>query len=107
MAIWLLREKFGPTRSGRAPFEIGVETAVDTARIAFKDLGLVRCTQGRKSVDIAAGIVEVIAGFRIDAADRSDHLRGKQDVFDGDDLCQKLDAGTMIDAGIEKDILQQ
>ena len=93
--------------SGRALVEIGVEAAIDTARIALEDARLVVRAQRRKGVDIAAGIIEVMAGFRIDAADRADHFRGEQDVLDRDDARQKLDAGTMIDAGVEEDVLQK
>src|SRR6185437_10777837 len=107
MAICFLREKSKTTISGRALLKVGIKPAVNTARIALKDLCLVFRTQCRKGVDIAAGVVEVIAGLRVDTADRADHFRGKQNVLDGDDLRQKLDAGAVIDAGIEEDILEQ
>jgi hypothetical protein len=50
------------------------ESAVDSARIAFENLGAVGIAQARRLVDVAFGVVEVEAGFRIDAFDRADHL---------------------------------
>ena len=48
----------------------------------------------------------MVAGLGIDAAHRADHLGGKQDVVDRDDLRQELLAGQMVDAGIEKYVVQ-
>ena len=52
-------------------------------------------------IDITFGVVELVAGLRIDAANRADHLGGKQDVVDGIDLGKQIDARLMVNAGIE------
>src|SRR5262249_50421109 len=58
-------------------------------------------------VDVARGCVVVVAGLRIDAAHRADHLRGEQDVVGRDHLEEEIDAGLVIDAGVEEHVVQQ
>ena len=72
---------------------MGVEARIDAACVALVDLGLVLRAQACKRIDIATGIVEVMAGFRIDAADRADHLRSKENVVQWNDLEEQVDAG--------------
>src|SRR5580704_19519109 len=79
------------------------QAAVDAARIAFEYFRLVLRRQ-RQLVDVALGVVVVVTGFRIDAANRADHFRGEQDVVDRDDLRQQLLAGQVIDASVEEDV---
>src|SRR6266478_2678919 len=79
--------------------------AVDAARIALENLRLVLGRQ-RQLIDVALGVVVVVAGLRIDAANRADHFRGKKNVIDRDDLRQQLLAGQVIDAGVEEYVLQ-
>src|SRR5262249_3929656 len=89
-----------------ASLERGVEPAVDLARVALENLRLVGGVQCRL-VDIALGVVVVVAGLRIDALDGADHLRGEQDVLDRDDAGQELDARQVIHAGVEEHVVQQ
>src|SRR5438132_13022286 len=81
------------------------QAAVDAACIAFKNLRLVRCRQ-RQLVDVALGVVVVVTRLRIDAAHRTDHLGGEQDVVDRDHLRQQFLTGQVIDTGIEEYVLQ-
>src|SRR5262249_32573384 len=53
------------------------QTAVDAARIAFENLRLV----GRRKqqlVDVALGVVVMMTGLGVDAADCTDHFRSKE-----------------------------
>jgi hypothetical protein len=43
-------------------------------------------------------------GLGIDTAHRADHLAGEQDVLDGDNFRQQIDAGLVIHASIEEDV---
>src|SRR4249919_911290 len=51
-----------------------VETAVDLAGIALEDLVLVLGREPAHLVDVALGVVVVVAGVRVDALDGADHL---------------------------------
>ena len=57
-----------------------VDPRIHLARVAFEDLLPVRGVERRRGVDVALGVVEVVARLRIDAAHRADHLRPEQDV---------------------------
>ena len=46
-------------------------------------------------------------GFRIDAAHRTDHFAGEQHVVDRDYLGEQINAGLVIDAGVEVDVVEQ
>src|SRR3972149_4349999 len=65
-----------------ALLEQGIKPGVDAAGIAFKDLVKVLLAQALQLVDVAFGIVVMVAGLRIDALHRADHFRGEQDVVD-------------------------
>jgi hypothetical protein len=41
------------------------------------------------------------------AADRAEHLRREQDVVRFDDRGQQVDAGLVVDAGVEEDVVHQ
>ena len=56
---------------------------------------------------IALGVVKVMAGFRVDAAHRTDHFRREQDVLDRDHLGQQVDAGLVVHTGVKENIVQQ
>ena len=77
------------------------------ARVALEDLGACRRGGRPRRVDVALGVVVVVAGLGIDAAHRADHLRGEQDVLDRDHLEQQVDARLVVDAGVEEDVVQQ
>ena len=76
----------GPRRALAEPGE-------HPARIAFEDLGAVLSAQPLDRFEVASRVVVVMAGLRIDAAHRADHLRGEQDVVGRHHLQQELDAG--------------
>ena len=44
-------------------------------------------------VDIALGIIEIVAGLGIDPAHRTHHLGREQDVLDRHDLGEQIDTG--------------
>src|SRR4029077_12705969 len=81
------------------------QAAVDAARIAFENLPFFLRRQ-RQLVDVTLGVVVVVTGLRIDAANRADHFRGEQDVVGRDDLRQQLLARQVIDTGIKKYVVQ-
>src|SRR5450755_1884636 len=82
-------------------FESGVQPRENAPRVAFVDLVPIVADDDRRGLDVAPGVIVVVARFRIDATHRTDHLAGKQDVVDGDHLGQQIDAGLMVDTGIE------
>ena len=84
-----------------------IETRIDAARIAFVDLVAVFSAQVLRRLDVALRVVEMVPGLGIDAAHRADHLAGEQDVLDRNDLRQQIDAGLVIDAGVEEDVLEE
>src|SRR4051794_13959311 len=87
--------------------DLALQAAVDLAGIALVDLLLVGGAEPGHLVDVALGVVIMVAGARIDALHGSDHLRGEQDVVDRDDFGEQLDARQVIHAGVEIDILEQ
>ena len=58
------------------------QAAVHASRIALINFAFVLVAQPFDRVDIAFRVVEVVACFRIDALDRSDHLGREQDIVD-------------------------
>lgn len=52
-------------------------------------------------------VVKIVAGFRIDAAHRADHLAREQDVVNGNHASQQIDTRLMIDTGIEENVVEQ
>ena len=59
----------------------------------------------RRGVDVALRVVVVLAGLRIDAAHRADHLRSEQDVVHRHDLREQIDARLVVHARVEEDIV--
>src|SRR4051812_18735301 len=74
--------------------------------VAFEYFLFVRSAE-RAVLNIALRIVVMMPAFRVDAAHRADHLGGEQDVLRRDHLEQQVDSRLVVDAGVEKDILQQ
>src|SRR3989441_7963854 len=97
--------RWGP-RCGRRrwcpSFERLVDPWIHLARVALEDLAPVLIAQLQR-IDIPLRVVEVVAGFRIEAADCTDHLRSEQDVVGRHDLQQQLDSRQVVDAGVEED----
>ena len=87
-------------------FERGVEARVDAPGVAFVDLLLLRRRQLRRRLDVALGVVVVVAGLGVDAAHGADHLAGEQDVLDRHHLGQQVDARLVVDAGVEEDVVR-
>src|SRR5207302_8974682 len=55
--------------------DLVLQAAVDAAGVALEDLVSVFVAESQR-VDVALGVVVIVAGLRIDAADRADHLGG-------------------------------
>src|ERR1700691_743763 len=84
-----------------------VEPPIDPPRVAFVDLVAVLGTEIASRIDVALGVVIVMAGLRIDSPHRADHLAREQDVVDRNHLGQEIDARLMIHAGVEEDVLEE
>src|SRR5258707_614634 len=82
-----------------------LEAGIGAQRVALEDLLLVLGRKPRRVVDVALGVVEILSGLRILAAHRADHLRGEQDIVDRHHLGHEVDAGLMIDAGVEPHVV--
>src|SRR5450432_434691 len=85
-------------------FESGVQPRENAPRVALVDLVPVVAHDDRRGLDVAPGVIVVVARFRIDAAHRTDHLAGEQDVVDGNHLGQQVDAGLVVDTSVEEDV---
>src|SRR5208282_3612949 len=84
-----------------------VETRINAPRVAFIDLMALLGAEIARRLDIALGVVVMMAGFRVDPPHRADHFAGEQDVVDRDHPGQQVDARLMIDASVEEDVLQK
>ena len=56
-------------------------------------------------VDIALGVIEIVAGLGIGPAHRTHHLGREQDIVDRHDLGEQIDTGLVVDAGVEPHIV--
>jgi hypothetical protein len=56
---------------------------------------------------MSPGVVEGVAGGRVDATHGADHLRSEQDVLHRDHAGQQVDPGLVVHAGVEEDVVQQ
>src|SRR6188472_3079814 len=83
-----------------------VEAWKDCPSGALEDLVAV-CLAEIERIDVPLGVVEEKARIRILPADGPDHLTGKHDVVDVDDLEQQVDARLVVDAGVEPDVAHQ
>ena len=86
--------------------ESGIKAGIDPPGIAFIDVVAVLRADGG-GFDVAAGIVVMKAGFRVDATHRADHFGGEQHVFHRNNLGQQINARLMIDTGIEENVVKQ
>ena len=84
-----------------------IEARVDAPGVALVDLLPSARRQLRRRLDVALGVVVVVAGLGIDAAHGADHLAGEQDVADRHHLGQQVDARLVVDAGVEEDVAEQ
>src|SRR5262245_45814017 len=90
------------TSAARSVERFGRNAAVDPPSVVGKDRALLLGRQRRRAVDVASRVVEIEASLGVDAFHRADHLRCEQDVLRRDYPGQKVDAGLMIDTGIEE-----
>lgn len=90
-------------RSSALTSEEGVDARKDAARIELEYFALV-CIGDCERIDVALGVVEVIAGLWIDAAHCAHHFRAEQDVVDVDDFEQQVDAWLVINAGVKEHV---
>src|SRR6218665_1984097 len=85
-----------------AQLEPGIKPGEYAPHIALEDrMALV--VANRQRIDIALGVIEILAGLRVDAAHRADHLAAEQDVPGVDHLGEQVDARLVVDAGVEED----
>src|SRR4051812_33707987 len=68
---------------------LGLVAREQLHRVAGEHRFLVRGFEVQR-VDVALGVVEVVARLRVDAAHRSHHLRGEEDVLVWDHLEQQV-----------------
>src|SRR3984957_11469457 len=83
-----------------------IQTRVDPPGVAREDLGPVAVSQ-RRLVHVAFGVVPGEVAGRVVAADRAQHLRREQDVARFDHRGQQVDAGLVVHAGVEEDVVHQ
>src|SRR5581483_1922421 len=95
--------RWGLDRALRRHF--GLQPRIDLEGVALENLATAGVVEPRRSIDVALGIIEVEPGLRVDALDCAHHLRGEQDVVDWHHFGEQIDAGLMIDAGIEEDVV--
>ena len=82
---------------------MAIQARIDAPGIQFEDAVFIGM-RNIERVDIALGVIEVMARFRIDPAHGTDHLRAEQDVSDVDHLGEQVDARLVIDAGVEEHV---
>ena len=93
-------------RSFPPSFQRPVQARIDAPGIALEHLAGIVPGQVQR-VDIAFGVVEIMAGRGVDAPHRADHFRPEQDILVLDDVRQQVDARLVIDAGVEEDVVHQ
>ena len=84
-----------PSRRGEDAPDVGLE---DLRAVLVGQVG---------GVDVAAGVVVVVAGLGVDAPHRAHHLGGEQDVVGGDHGQQAVDARLVVHARVEEDVAEQ
>src|SRR5690606_8540359 len=100
---WVVRVPVSETSGG----ERAIQARVDATRVPLEDLGSLRVVEVGRGVDVAPGVVEVVAGARVDAADRADHLAGEQDVLRRHDLGEQVDARLVVDARVDVHVAEE
>src|SRR5580704_3995737 len=83
------------------------QVRINLQRVALKYFLLVFRAEDGRSVDVAARVVEVVAGFRVDALDGADHFRGEEDVVRGNHFGHAIDSRLVVHAGVEVHVLEQ
>jgi aminopeptidase N len=83
-----------------------VQSRVDAPDVALEDASAVLGVQ-RRLVDVALGVVPGEVAVGVVAANRAQHLRREQDVGRLDHGGQQVDAGLVVDAGVEEDVVHQ
>ena len=68
---------------------------------------LVVGAQDGAGLDVALGVVVVVAGGGVDAAHRADHFAGKQHVLHRDHGVEQVDARLVVHAGVKEHVVQQ
>src|SRR5208337_956055 len=110
-ARWILRRTTPNSVMASSSSSLGlqrpVEARIDAARVGFVDLVALIAGQVQRRLDVALGVVVMMAGLGIDAAHRADHFAGEQDVVDRDHFGQQVDARLVVDAGVEEDVVQE
>src|SRR3546814_6187490 len=58
-------------------------------------------------IDIALGVVEIVAGMRVDPAHGTDHFAAEQYVLVLDHIGEQVDPRLVIDAGVEEHVVHE
>src|SRR4028119_1035065 len=83
-----------------------VHAWIDATCISFVDLVAVFKTQVLRRLDVTLCVVKMMPRLGVDPAHCANHLAREQDIVYRNDPRQKIDAGLMVDAGIEEDVLE-
>src|SRR5271165_5335129 len=83
------------------------QARINLQRVGLENFLLIRRAQDGGSVDVAPRVIEVMAGFRIDALDSADHFRGEQNIVGRNDFAHAVDSRLMVHAGIKIYVVQQ
>jgi acyl-CoA dehydrogenase len=86
--------------------EPGVQARVDASGVPLEDPFPVLGRE-RRPVDVALGVVPREVAVGVAAADRAEHLRREQDVLRLYHGGQQVDAGLVVHAGVEEDVVHQ
>ena len=94
------------TDFGQSWISLNFKPRKNLADVVLKDIGFFLFWNVR-IIYIAFGIVEVMAGFRINTLNSTNHLGGEEDILVIDNIEQHVDTFLVINAGIEIHIVHQ
>src|ERR1700674_4941772 len=81
-------------------------------RITFQRIGLeypllLPRAQDSRTVDVPPRVVEIVAGFGVDALDGTDHFRSEQDVVRGNNFGHAIDSRLVVHTRVEVHVVEQ
>jgi len=83
-----------------------VQAGVDAAGVQLEDARAVFGVE-RRLLDVTLGVVPGEVAVGVVASDRAKHFRREQDVGRLDHGSEQVDAGLVVDAGVEEDVVHQ
>ena len=84
-----------------------IQAREHAARIALVNLEAVVIAENFARLDVALGVVVVVAGLRVDAAHRANHFGSKQNILHRDHGVEQINARLVVDTGVKENIAQQ